>query len=70
MARDSILNEIAGEVRVRIAGWRRERDELLKAAERVAELDDMIEGAEAELDALYKRKPALRPVQPKPERAP
>jgi hypothetical protein len=67
MPRDTILNEIEQETRVRIDQWKRERAELLKASARIAELDEMIAGAEAELESVYVRKPALRPKVEAPE---
>jgi hypothetical protein len=62
--RDSIVDEVTAEVKVRIEGWKRELatlDAKIIAARR-ADLADMISGAEAELEALYVRKPALRPA--------
>jgi hypothetical protein len=67
MARDSILAEIHTEVQVRIDGWKREIEQLQKAAARIAELEEMIAGAEEELETLHVRKPALRPKKAKGE---
>lgn len=69
MPRDTILTEMANEARIRLESWKSERESLAKAAARIAELDEMIAGAEAELETLYGRKSDLRPEQPEtPER--
>lgn len=65
--RDAIVNELVAETRARIAQWQTEREQLQKAAGRIAELDQMIDGAEAELESLFIRKPQLRPAPVKAE---
>jgi hypothetical protein len=61
MSRDSILTDVASEIEVRIRTWESEKAQLLKAAARIAELDEMIAGAQEELETLRVRKPELRP---------
>jgi hypothetical protein len=61
--RDRIVDELAKETTTRLQQWRAERMQLLSAQTRIAELDEMIAGAEAELEALHTRKPELRPVR-------
>ncbi len=56
------LEDIHREVQVRIDTYKRERDNLAKAAERVVELDALIAEAEAELSSFAAR------IPPKPEK--
>lgn len=64
--RDEIYGEIAKEIRVRIQTWKAEKKALQAAAARIDELNDMIDEAQIELDALKLRKPELTqdPVGP------
>lgn len=51
MPKESIHDAIASEIQARINTWSAERETLLKASARIAELDEMIAEAHAELAA-------------------
>jgi hypothetical protein len=68
VARDSIFQEITAEIQSRVRGWERERAELLRAPARIAELEEMIAGANEELESIFQRKPSLRPAPVTPTR--
>lgn len=63
--RVSVLDQIAGEIAIRIRTWNNERDQLLKAAERVAVLNELISNAESELAEMVGKVDSERAKLPK-----
>ncbi len=51
------LADIRREVEIRVDGYKREKESLAKAAERVVELDELIAEAETELTSISARLP-------------
>lgn len=56
-------NEIGKEIEVRISMWNREREQLLDAAARVAELDKLITHATTQLSPVQARIEARKPKE-------
>lgn len=63
-------SEIADEMAVRVRTWRRERDTLAKAAQRIAELDALIAEGEAELNAFFAKNEARIGKKPRTDDTP
>lgn len=63
--RVSVLDQIAGEIAIRIRTWNNERDQLLKAAERVVVLNELISNAESELAEMVSKVDSERAKLPK-----
>lgn len=61
------LVEIKKEVKIRLDGYLREKEQLAKAAARVVELDELIKEAESELATFEERCPTVKAEEAKAE---